>query len=97
MAVISPIRAMASPLTAPSTAPCSSARAVPSPWAEQPKASPREMGLCFPKTRITRDPKIAPMKPVNTTETAVSETFPPIASVTSMAIGVVTDLAAREA
>ena len=41
-------------------------------------------------------PSIPPSKPTQTTTAAVSEGMPPSDLVTSMAIGVVTDLGARE-
>ena len=41
-------------------------------------------------------PQIAPNKPTATTTAAVSDGIPPMALVTSIAIGVVTDLGARD-
>ena len=45
---------------------------------------------------IVLKPQIAPSKPTATTTAAVSDGIPPIALVTSMAIGVVTDFGASE-
>ena len=50
-----PISAIASPLSAPSTAPSSMARAVPMPWAAEPSASPRARGLQHPDRTADAD------------------------------------------
>ncbi len=96
IAVISPISAIASPLTAPSTAPVSMALEVPSPCAEHPRARPRDTGLPILNILRNTGPATAPMNPHRTTETAVSYTLPPSDAERSMAIGVVTDLGSSD-
>ena len=97
MAVMIPIRPMASPLNAPSTAPSWMAAAVPTPCDEAPRASPLAMRLSIPNTFITAGPTMLPKIPTATTMTAVSEGMPPFFSEIPMAIGVVTDLGCRVA
>ena len=77
MAVMMPIRPMASPLNAPSTAPSWMAAAVPTPCDEAPRASPLAMRLSIPNTFITAGPTMLPKIPTATTMTAVSEGIPP--------------------
>ena len=61
-----------------------------------PMDSPLAMGLLtWPKAKALK-PSMAPKMPVITTTAAVSEGMPPRAWVTSMAMGVVTDLLAIE-
>ena len=91
-----PISAIASPLSAPSTAPSSMARAVPMPWAAEPSASPRARGLRIPHLRSRRGPTILPKMPTRKTTTEVTLTTPPSGSLMATAIGTVTDLGAME-
>ena len=93
IAVIIPISAIASPLTAPSTAPISIALDVPSPCEQQPSARPFATGVSIWNIRIIIGPKTVPMKPQRMTVTAASETLPPREAVMSIAMGVVTDFA----
>ncbi|MNN94496.1 hypothetical protein D3C81_2131350 [compost metagenome] len=59
-----------------------------------PRAMPRASGLWTP-SRVNRlGPKIAPITPVISTNTAASAATPPICSATSMAMGDVTDFGA---
>ena len=97
IAVMIPIRPMASPLNAPSTAPSWMAAAVPTPCDEAPKANPLAMRLSIPNTFITAGPTILPKIPTATTITAVNDGIPPFFSEIPMAIGVVTDLGCRVA
>ena len=92
IAVMIPIRPMASPLKAPSTAPIWIATEVPTPCEEAPSANPLAMRLSMPNTFITNGPTRLPNIPTATTTTAVSEGMPPDFSAMPIAIGVVTDL-----
>ncbi len=69
---------------------------VPTAWAAVPIESPWAIGLPTCMIFIVLNPQMAPSKPTATTTAAVSDGIPPIALVTSMAIGVVTDLGANE-
>ena len=69
---------------------------VPSACEAAPMDRPRAIGLLTrPMDRVLK-PIIAPISPVITTMAAVSEGIPPSTCVTSMAIGVVTDLLASD-
>lgn len=61
-----------------------------------PIERPCAIGLPTCMIFIVLKPQIAPSKPTATTTAAVSDGIPPIALVTSMAIGVVTDFGASE-
>lgn len=83
-------------LIAPSTLPISKALAVPIPCDDVPNPIPFEIG-CFTLNRfMTYCPNIAPEIPAAMTYTAVSVGVPPLSSLMSIAIGVVTDLGAKE-
>ena len=69
---------------------------VPTAWAAAPKERPCAIGLPMWVSFMVLKPSIPPSKPTQTTTAAVSEGMPPSDLVTSMAIGVVTDLGARE-
>ena len=97
MAVIIPIKPIASPLSAPSTAPICMATEVPSPCDDAPNASPLAIRLSIPNTFITNGPTILPNIPTATTITAVNEGIPPAFSAIPIAIGVVTDFGWRVA
>lgn len=88
--------AMLSPLTAPSTAPISMARAVPNPWEAHPMASPLATGWSSLNSFHRDGPMTAPMNPQSTTDTAVREMSPPNDFVKSIAIGVVTDFDSKD-
>ena len=92
----SPIRAIARPLRAPSTAPISMARAVPMPCAAAPRANPRASGSRTPQRLSIHSPKTLPNIPTQKTTTEVTETSPPSGPTTDTAIGTVTDLGAIE-
>lgn len=86
-----PIKPMASPLKAPSTAPIWMATEVPTPCEEAPNANPLAIRLSMPKIFITNGPTMLPKIPTATTMTAVREGMPPDFSAMPIAIGVVTD------
>lgn len=69
---------------------------VPTACAAAPKDSPWAIGLPMRVSFMALNPKILPNSPTDTTTAAVSEGIPPNVLVTSMAIGVVTDLGASE-
>ena len=74
----------------------SMARDVPRAWAAVPRESPCAIGLPICDIRITRNPANPPKIPTQITTAAVSDGIPPTVLVTSIAMGVVTDLAARD-
>ena len=69
---------------------------VPTAWAAVPMERPWAIGLPTCISFIVLNPRIAPSNPTQTTTAAVSEGMPPNVLVTSMAIGVVTDLGAND-
>ncbi len=69
---------------------------VPTAWAAVPIESPWAMGLLTRDSFIILKPVMPPNMPVHTTTAAVSAGMPPMACVTSMAIGVVTDFDASD-
>ena len=69
---------------------------VPSAREAAPIERPKAMGLFTCPTESVLNPMMAPISPVITTMAAVSEGIPPSTCVTSMAIGVVTDLLASD-
>ena len=73
------------------------ARAVPSPWAAEPSASPRAMLLLMPRLLRMNGPTMPPKMPTTMTTTAAMAGMPPDRSAMLMAIGVVTDLGSSEA
>lgn len=83
---------MAKPLIAPSTAPNSMARAVPSPCAAEPKASPLATRLLTWQRSRMAGPTIPPKSPQPNTITAVSDGMPFECSDKEIAMGMVTDL-----
>ncbi|SFP29431.1 undecaprenyl-diphosphatase [Geopseudomonas sagittaria] len=92
IAVAPPIRLIARAEKAPVSSPSCSAWAVPTAWAVMPSAMPRAAGLCTPMPVSNPGPKIAPITPTISTNTAASAAMPPSCSAISMAIGEVTDL-----
>ena len=90
--MITPISPMAKPLIAPSTAPNSMARAVPSPCAAEPKASPLATRLLTWQRSRMAGPTIPPKSPQPNTITAVSDGMPFECSDKEIAMGMVTDL-----
>lgn len=94
MAEIVPIMAMAIPLNAPSIAPNSMARAVPTPWAAEPSATPRACGSFIPVWSNIQLPIRLPNMPTRNTTTDVIEVIPPKGSEIEIAIGTVTDFGA---
>ena len=89
-----PIRLIANAAKAPVSSLSCIATAVPTACAVMPSAMPRASGLCTPRRVNSAGPKIAPMTPVISTNTAASAATPPICSATSIAIGEVTDFGA---
>ena len=64
-----PIKPIASPLSAPSTAPICMATEVPSPCDDAPNASPLAIRLSIPNTFITNGPTILPNIPMKSYQT----------------------------
>lgn len=96
MAVKIPLSVSPREAYAPCSIPCSMAAEVPTAWDAVPREMPCEDGMpMWPYFKI-RKPVMAPKMPTKTTIVAVSDGMPPMLWVTSMAIGVVTDLAARD-
>ena len=86
-----PISAIAKPLSAPSSAPISIARAVPMPCAADPSANPCAIGSVTPQRRSSQGPTRLPKIPTQKTTTEVIVMMPPSGSATDTAIGTVTD------
>lgn len=69
---------------------------VPTAWAAVPMERPCAIGLPTCMIFMVLKPQIAPNRPTATTTAAVSDGIPPMALVTSIAIGVVTDFGASD-
>ena len=95
-AVNSPFNVRPRLAKAPYLRPRSMAVDVPTAWLAVPMDNPWAMGLSTCPQLRTLNPSTAPNRPTHTTTAAVSEGIPPTLLVTSIAMGVVTDLAASE-
>ena len=95
-AVKIPLSVNPNPAYAPYFPLTSIAAEVPTACEAVPIDNPCAIGLFTCPIDNTLNPKIAPKIPTHTTTAAVSEGIPPTACVTSMAIGVVTDLEASD-
>ena len=91
MTVSIPVTAIDRLLMAPSTSPISIALAVPMAWADDPRASPFDIGSLIRNILNTISQIILPITPVTTMTATVMVTYPPSSSETPIPIAVVMD------